>query len=338
MPVFDSDAPGGDFEEVRFVQDAPSGLRAVVAVHSTQRGPAFGGIRRRAYPDEAAALDDVRRLAEGMTLKLALAGLPAGGAKTVILDAPGDPLPRYAALGRVVDGMGGRYVCGPDVGTGVTDLDAVRAATRWVNPRGNDANAATAAGVLAGIRGTLAALGLNVDAARFVVQGLGGVGGTVAAMLHAGGGHVTATDIDPAAVGRARAAGMETVLPEDALRTPCDVFVPCALGGILTPATAEALPARAVCGSANNQLADASAGRVLHDRGILYAPDFAVNIGAVAEGVLTTLHGATDQVRRDARRHIDGVEDTVRRILEASQVEGRPPEDVALGMARAALG
>jgi len=266
------------------VRDADSGLHAWICIDSTARGPAFGGIRRRDYPSGEEAVADARRLAEGMSLKCAAVDLPAGGAKTVVqAGAVRDRAAAYRALGRRIEAFEGQYVCGPDVGTTDEDLDQLRAVTRWVNPRGNDAGAATARGVLAGLRGTLQALDgdPSFDGRVFVVQGLGTVGRAVADRLLEDGGKVFGADLDEAAV---RASGVQPVGPARALATPCDVFVPCALGGVLTDGSAAGLPARAVCGSANNQVASPSAASVLHGRGLLYAPDFMVNAGAVTRG------------------------------------------------------
>lgn len=334
--LFGRSDDGADYETLHAIQDEASGLRVILAVHSTARGPAFGGIRRLAYPSEADALDDALRLAQGMSLKCALAGLPAGGAKTVILDHPDlDRAAAYARLGRFIEELGGRYVCGPDVGTGEAEMDAVRAETRWANPKGNDAGAATAAGVLAGLRGVLSVLHGDPGAAgrTFVVQGLGSVGAALAQALGEAGGTVLAADVADDDAERARAVGAEPLDPAEALSTPCDVFVPCALGGVLTPETAGHLAAKAVCGSANNQLSDPTAGRILHERGILYAPDFAVNAGAVAEGVFTVRDGATDAVREEARRHIEKAEATVAQILEKSLGDDVPSVQVASAMA-----
>src|SRR5690606_32300698 len=160
------------------------GLRGVIVIDSLARGPAFGGIRRAVYADEAAALDDARQLAEAMSRKCALAELPAGGAKTVIFDSPQlDREAGYQRLGEIVEQLGGQYVCGPDIGTGAAELAAIRRATRWVNPVDNDAARSTAAGVLAGLRGLSRALfgDEQLGGRRYVIQGLGAVGSALAA-------------------------------------------------------------------------------------------------------------------------------------------------------------
>lgn len=335
--LFDRLGAGADYERLVVVQDGPSGLRAVIAVHSTALGPGAGGIRRMRYATEDDAVADALRLAEGMTLKCAVNDIPAGGAKTVVLDHEGLDRPAaYRALGRAVEALHGDYLSGPDIGTGDAELDEVRKETRHVNPSGNDAGAATARGVLAGIRGVLRVLEGDADPAgrTFVVQGLGSVGHQVAAGLVARGATVAGCDPDARARERAEAAGVRPIPTEEALTTACDVFVPCALGGVLTTEVATHLPARAVCGSANNQLADAEAAGTLRRRGVLYAPDFVVNAGAVAEGVFTTREGATAAVRKKAADHIDGFEETVVRILETAEAAGEDPDAVARAVAR----
>lgn len=334
--LFDREGAGCDFEEIHILQDRTSGLKAILAIHSTRIGPAFGGIRRFRYDTEEEALDDVLRLACWMSRKCSLADLPAGGAKMVILDHPGlDRNEAYRAIGRHLERMAGRYVCGPDVGTDEDDLDRVREETRAVNPKGNDAGRSTAHGVLAGLRGVLRSLDGDpgFDGRSFLVQGLGAVGRHVATGLMDEGATVLAADIDEELHQAGKEAGLVTVPPEAALTVSCDVLVPCAMGGILTPQVAGDMQVKAICGSANNQLASEEAGDVLHGRGILYAPDIVVNSGAVIEGFYTVREGATDAVRRRAYDHIDEIEGTVHRILERSREEDIPPARLAAQMA-----
>ncbi len=330
--LFDRDGAGNDFEEVRLVRDAPSGLRAVICIHATRGGLAAGGIRRASYATDGDAFSDALALAGAMTRKLAIAGVTAGGAKTVMLDRPGVDRPAaYRALGRAIDDLGGRYLAGPDVGTGPADIEEVRSRTRHVNPEGNDPGAATAAGVLAGMRALLAALDgdASFDGRRFVVQGLGAVGREVARGLLRGGATVLASDVNPAAARAAEADGVTAIEPGHATSTACDVFVPCALGGVITPDVARVAPWQGVCGSANHPLADARAGVVLSERGIVYVPDFVVNSGAVVEGVVTYRLGRTPAAAEEAARIIRGIEARAAAILEDARASRRPPEEVA---------
>ncbi len=315
---------------------------AVLALDSTRLGPAFGGIRRRAYRawDEARA--DALRLSRAMTYKCALAGLPAGGGKMVVPwgdDAPGRALGRevvYDAIGRAVARLDGAYVCGPDVGTSAADLDRVRARTRWVNPAENDAGRATAAGVRAGLRAVLRVLHGDPQPAghAFVVQGLGAVGGALAAGLVREGARVWGADPDPRARARARAAGVDLVEPEAAPRVPCDVWLPCALGDILAGVALEDLGCRAICGSANNQIEDPARARALAARGILHAPDVVVSAGAVIEGVWTVLDPDPARARERIARDLARIEDTTWHVLQAA--EGTP-QAAAVALARARL-
>ncbi|HET6583455.1 MAG TPA: Glu/Leu/Phe/Val dehydrogenase dimerization domain-containing protein, partial [Nannocystaceae bacterium] len=216
-------------ERVLELRDAAIGLHALIVVDSTARGPAFGGIRRARYADVAAARADACALARAMTRKCALAGLPAGGAKTVVLDdGRADHARLYPAIGEAVDALGGAYVCGPDVGTGAAELELVRARTRHCNPASNDASVATAAGVLAALRAVWPLLGGSAPiGATAIVQGLGGVGSIVARELVALGATVYGCDVDAGARARAQADGVALV--DDAFARSCDVLVPCAL-------------------------------------------------------------------------------------------------------------
>lgn len=338
--LFDLDVPGGDHEELVAVQHPPSGLRAIIAVHALVEGSAAGGIRRMRYPDQAGALTDALGLAQAMSHKCALAELPAGGAKAVILDHPDlDQASAYRRLGETVEALGGRYLCGPDIGTGPEQLEHVRQATAHVNPIGNDPGTSTARGVLAGIRGLATVLdgSPELTGKRVVVQGLGEVGLRLARGLVQAGAEVLGADPDETACKRARAAGVELVAPEQALATACDILAPCALGGVLTEQAVGRIQARGICGSANQQLASPAADRALWQAGILYAPDVLVNAGAVIEGVLTTKEGATEAVREAARDHILATEERLVELLDRARRDQVPPGELAYRLARQRL-
>ncbi len=317
---------------------APDGsLRGLIVIDSTVRGPAFGGIRRCGYLDAAALRADALALAAAMRDKCAIAQLPAGGAKTVLWDRfAGEPWAQiYAELGRTIDALGGRYVCGPDVGTGETELDFVRAHTRHCNPASNGAGAATAAGVLAAMRALWVALGHDDARGRtVVVQGLGDVGLRVATALVQQGARVLGQDIGVLPCARARAAGVECI--PAALETPCDVLVPCARGQVLHDRNAATVPCRGVCGSANNMLAgDAAA--ILHRRGVLVVPDVVSSAGAVIEGVWTVTRGEGDEVRAQVARAIAGIEQTAALVLARAAAQDQTPTEVAAALARQRL-
>jgi glutamate dehydrogenase/leucine dehydrogenase len=325
-------------ERVITIEEPRVGLRAVIVIDSTTRGPAFGGVRRVVYADQAAGHEDARRLAEAMTRKCALAQLAAGGGKAVIFDSP--QLQRDAAyekFGEYVEQLGGQFVCGPDIGTGAAELAAIRRTTRWVNPVENDAARSTAAGVLAGLRGLSRVVfgDEQLGDRSYVIQGLGAVGSALATALVAAGARVRGWDPDAAARTRAAELGLLLLDEHEVMDEPCDVFMPCALGHVLTAAVCEQAPWEAVCGAANNQLANATVAAVLHQRGIAWAPDFAVNAGAVIEGVETVLGpGARERIVTG----IEAIGDRTAMILERSENEDRSTLAIALELAQAALG
>ena len=322
------------FEEVIALNDRRSGLRAFLAIHDTCQGPAFGGIRRRGYRDEREALVDCLRLSRAMTHKCALMGLPAGGAKLVMLDT--DWIDREAAyrfVGEVVERQGGRLYTGPDVGTGPEELACVAEKTRFVThpgPEGpGELGASTAEGVFRGIEALLEQLdgGADWPALRFVVQGLGEIGGRLAARLSSLGAKVLAADVDGERAERlAGELGLELLEPATEIDTPCDVFVPCALGGILHDLSIERLRCRAVAGGANNVLAKPLHGDLLHERGIVYVPDFVLNSGALIRGTIFHLEGRREPVDTIGLR----IGSVVRRVLERAAEEQRPPARVAI--------
>ena len=322
-----------DFEEVLAIRDRRSGLRGFLALHDTTAGPAFGGIRRWRYGNEKQALLDCLRLSRAMTWKCALAGVPGGGGKAVVLDAPEVDLDAgYAHLGRVVERMGGRFYTGPDVGTGRDHLAAVASETSYVTRPGDegpgDLPGATAEGVFAGIAATLRHLdGEERFAERTVViQGLGALGFGVARRLCERGARVLGSDIDAKRVERARnELGVEPVEPSREVEVECDVFSPCALGGVVHDLTVSRLRCRAVAGGANNVLARTRHGDRLHDRGILFAPDLVISAGALLLG--TAFHLEQRRMGFDEIR--DRIGRVCARVLRLSDERGMPPARVA---------
>ena len=322
------------FEEIVALHDRRSGLRAFLALHETRRGPAVGGIRRYAYASEKGALEDCLRLGVAMTLKLALAGIPAGGGKVVVLDHPKLDLERaYEHLGRCIERLGGRLYTGPDVGTGGRELAWVGAETRYVSEPGpgkaGDLAGATVAGAFAGVRAALRHLDGAEDWPRrsVVIQGLGEVGARLAERLLEQGARVIAAEVDQdrAAAVRGR-LGLELVPAGSEYDRACDVFAPCAMGGVLHDLTVQRLACRSVVGAANNILAGNRHGERLHRRGILYVPDFAVNAGGVMRGAAYHLGGAPASDAEIERR----VGEVVERILARALEERRTPVDVAV--------
>jgi leucine dehydrogenase len=308
-------------EQVIAFRNGPSGLRGFLAIHSTALGPAFGGVRLMRYRREADAFADALRLSRGMTYKCALAGLPAGGGKAVILDHP--KLEREAAFeafGRVVDSLGGRFFTGGDVGIQPSDLACVRRATSYVacesSPALGDINEHTATGVWHAMRGCLEHAGLEAKGARVAIQGVGNVGAWLARILAREGCALAIADTDARAAKKvAKETGARVVPPARILSVDCEVLAPCALGGILNARTIPKLECRIVCGAANNQLATPADGDRLARRGILYAPDYLANAGGVLRGVEFYLLG-----RGESWESLERQRD---RMLEVARAAGK---------------
>lgn len=323
------------FEQVAVTRGERSGCTMTVAVHSTQLGPALGGARMWHYPDPTDTVADVKRLAAAMTLKAAAAGLDLGGGKGVIAAPhPGAPVGelRRALLldfGDLVESLGGRYVTAEDVGTGAEDMAVIRERTRHVvglaADRGGsgDPSPVTALGVGAAIRacashrfGTRELAGL-----RACVVGLGHVGGRLAQLLAAAGCQLLVSDIDPARRALAKRLGARWVEPGEAITASCDVLAPCALGGAITEANADAVRAAIVCGAANNVLSSDAVAERLDERGVLYAPDFIANAGGLIS-VYGELHGLPHE---RALELAAGIEETLAEILARADGDGVTP-------------
>jgi glutamate dehydrogenase/leucine dehydrogenase len=282
---------GSEHEDIVAIRRSRSGLRAIIAIHSTVLGPSLGGARFYPYEDEALALHDVLRLSRAMTQKAALAGLPQGGGKAVII---GDPrLAKSPALLRdfasAVDGLGGRYITAEDVGTTQDDMDCIRESTPYVGgtaiSRGGsgDPSTATAFGVVVAMEAAAARVWGGDLAGRTVcVLGAGKVGGEIVRLLVQRQAVVIASDVDPAKAERAAGAGADRLVdPTDAVAVTADIFCPCALGGLLTDELVPRLHFGLIVGAANNQLHDPAVADSLADAGILYVPDFLANAGGI---------------------------------------------------------
>jgi leucine dehydrogenase len=315
-------------------RDEPARAWIFLAIHDTTLGPAVGGTRMRAYPSPADALADAMRLAEAMTDKWAILDLPFGGGKCVI--APDDPLDAEARealfqrYGRLLESLRGAFYSGVDVGVSPADMAVVARATRHVHgvdfTDGStiDPGPYTARGVLHAIEAALEVAFGNPDPAgrTVLVQGVGDVGRPLADLLAQAGARVLIGDIDAGRAERVAAeVGGRTVPADDALRTPCDVFAPCAIGGILDEDSVERLECRIVAGSANAQLVEPAVADRLHERGIVYAPDFVANGGgAAALGLI-----ALGEDESGALRKVDGIGETVRSILREAAASGESP-------------
>ena len=331
-----------DHEQIVVCNDRDSGLRAIIAIHDTTLGPGLGGIRMWAYPSDEAALTDVLRLSEGMTYKNALAGLDLGGGKTVVAGDPRlDKTPeKFRALGRFIERLGGSYLAAEDVGTTTDDAEQVATQTRYITglpvERGGsgDPSPMTAWGVVCGIRAALAEAGTDggLDGVRVAVQGAGHVGGAVAGHLLAAGAEVTVADIHEDRVAPLRERGATVAAADEIHQVECDVYSPCALGAVIRPETIGRLRCRVVAGAANNQLADASMGDELKRRGIVYAPDFAINSGGVINIADELIGDGYDPDR--AKRSVERIEQTLRDVFERARSAGVAPNRAAEQMAR----
>jgi valine dehydrogenase (NAD+) len=325
-------------EQVVVGNDPASGLRCLVAIHSTVLGPALGGTRFHAYPDEDAALADVLRLSRAMTYKAACAGMDLGGGKAVII---GDPTKLRSeallrAYGRIVASLGGRYVTAGDIGTTPEDLAVVRRETRHVTGLpsveggSGDSGVPTALGVFLGLRATVRrALGTDdLAGIHVVVQGLGKVGRRLVGHLLDHGAHVTVADVDERAVALvAEHDRVAVVAPHEVLDVEADVLSPNALGGVITEDNAAGLRVRAVVGGANNQLATPAAGAALHAAGITYAPDYVVNSGGIISVGDELEPGGYDPERVAARTQ--RIADTLVEVFAEADAAGVRPEVAA---------
>jgi glutamate dehydrogenase/leucine dehydrogenase len=336
----------GDHEQVVFCHDRSSGLRAIVAIHSTALGPSLGGTRFYPYPSEDAALADVLRLAEGMTYKAAVAGLDQGGGKAVIIGDPAtdrtDEL--MLAYGRFIDALAGRYITAEDVGTTQVDMDLISQVTRYVTGTSEalggsgDPSAATAFGLVSAMKALLflSSGAEDLNGTHVVVAGVGKVGSYLVGHLVKEGVRVTIADVKPQAVERLQAAyDVAVVAPSDAHRIPCDIFSPCGLGAVLSPATIPELRCWAVAGAANNQLASPECGQLLADAGILYAPDFVVNAGGIINIAEERAAGGYD--RRRAYANVERVYDTTLDVFDAAKKDGLTPVEAAVALAHRRL-
>lgn len=339
MGVFDVVAEEG-YEQILYGYDDVSGLKAIIAIHSTALGPALGGTRFFPYESEEDALHDVLRLAKGMTYKAAAAGLDLGGGKAVIIGDPREDKSErlFRAYGRIVDSLQGRYITAEDVGTTTNDMDIVRRETRWALGSSvalggsGDPSPVTARGLYAAARAVAQKLWGDTDLAgrRFAVQGVGKVGSAFVQLLVEHRAEVVVTDAYERAIESAvETYGVKPVDPDEIYEVDCDFFSPCALGAGLNETTIPQLGCRAIVGSANNQLATDEDADRLAARGILYAPDFVVNAGGLIN-VYDELNGYS---KTRAMHRVDSIFDATLKILETAEEHGINPNEAALKVA-----
>ncbi len=320
-----------DYEQLVFCQDKTSGLKAIIAIHDTTLGPALGGTRMWTYASEEAAIEDALRLARGMTYKNAAAGLNLGGGKTVIIGDPRKDKSEelFRAFGRYIQGLNGRYITAEDVGTTVADMDIIHEETDYVtgiSPAfGSSGNPSpvTAYGVYRGMKAAAKeAFGSDSLEGRTVaVQGVGNVAYTLCRYLHDEGAQLIVTDINKEAVNRAvKEFGASAVDPDDIYHAECDIYAPCALGATINDETIPLLRAKVIAGSANNQLKDASHGDIIHELGIVYAPDYVINAGGVIN-VADELYGYNHD---RAMKKVDQIYNSIEKVIGISKRDGIP--------------
>jgi glutamate dehydrogenase/leucine dehydrogenase len=339
LTVFDEVAAEGH-EQVVYGHDTVSGLKTIIAIHSTALGPALGGTRFFPYKSESDALTDVLRLSKGMSYKAAAAGLDLGGGKAVIIGDPRhDKSERLLrAYGRIVDSLQGRYITAEDVGTTTTDLDMVRRETRWAlgasvaEGGSGDPSPVTARGLYAAARAVAQFIWGDSDLAgrRFAVKGVGKVGSAFVQLLVEGRAEVIIADAyEPPATAAAETYGVKVVDVDEIHTVDCDFFSPCALGADLNSETIPELNCQAVVGSANNQLATDADADLLAARDIVYGPDFVVNAG----GLINVYDDLTGYSKMRALHRVDSIYDATLRILETARQEDINPNAAAIQVA-----
>jgi len=342
MGVFDH-AEFDNHESLHYFHDVATGLQAIVSIHSTALGPAAGGTRRWVYRTDADALTDVLRLSRGMTYKNAVAELKFGGGKAVILASDAAPKSRelFAAFGRAVDSLGGRYITAEDVGCSVEDMRWVHEQTAYVSglpqsgsDAGGDPSPWTALGCFEGIQAAVQSRlqRSSVEGLRIAVQGVGHVGLYLCRLLHEAGAELFVADVNSENLKLVSAEIPVTVMaPKDILYADVDVLAPCALGNILTSVTIPNIKAKIIAGAANNQLSTAMDGALLTARDILYAPDYVINAGGIIS-VAAEYYGnsSEDEVRADVSR----IKDRLQAMFDESRATGRPTNELADKLAR----
>lgn len=329
-----------DHEEVIFCQNKDAGLKAIIAIHNSVLGPALGGLRMWPYATEQDALNDVLRLSRGMTYKAAVSGLNLGGGKAVIIGDPSKDKSEalFRAFGRFVNSLNGRYITAEDVGIDVNDMEYVYRETEFVtgvhqvHGGSGDPSPFTAYGTLQGLMAALQTQYGNEDIGKysFAVQGVGHVGMEYLKLLRERGAKVFVTDINKELVQRAvDDYGAEAVALDDIYDVDADVYSPCALGGTVNESTLERLKCQVICGAANNQLASNEIGDELQRRGILYAPDYAVNAG----GLMNVSLEIDGYNRERAMRMLRTINLNLTRIFEISKRDNIPTYKAADRMA-----
>ncbi len=326
-----------DVQELHFCHKEQ--LNAVIAIHNLRLGPALGGCRFLPYDSEQEAITDALRLAKGMSYKAALARVPQGGGKAVIM-APKEPFNRKALFkqfGQFIQSLSGRYITAMDSGTQVTDMDHIRSQTPYVSSSSEigDPSPTTAQGVALGIA-TAVQFQFSHDLSniRVAIQGLGHVGLALAEQLHAQGARLIVSDVDPQKAQLAKQKYQaKVVAPEDIYQQECDVFSPCGLGAILNEKNIDILKCKIIAGCANNQLASDDMGQLIHDKGILYAPDYVINSGGLIFASSRFRGLKTSEIAREVHK----LKDTLDKIFVLSHTKNKACHEIANEMAEQIL-
>jgi leucine dehydrogenase len=329
------------FGDLHFKVDPATGMKAIIAIHNTKLGPALGGCRFIEYPNTAAAINDAMRLARGMSYKAASVNLPLGGGKSVIIKPKGsfDRATYMHQFGKFVDELNGRYITALDSGTLLSDMDIIGEHTPYVaslSKYDGDPSPSTAKGILRGIQAAVAfKLGKErLKGIHVAIQGLGHVGYLLAGHLHELGATLTVADISPAAVEQAvKEFGAKPVSTDQIHKVPCDVFAPCALGAIINDITVPQLQTTIIAGAANNQLAHTYHGKILHDKGILFAADYVINSGGLIFAASKYLHTPENQIIEQ----IDHIYTHLIEIFTRSAQENLPTNEIADALAQEKL-
>lgn len=347
MDVWDS-REFDEHEQVCLFSDKDVGLKCIVAIHSTKLGAACGGTRFKAYPSDTDALEDALRLSRAMSYKSALAGLPVGGGKGVIVGDPAviksrDLLHSY---GRFINRIGQTFATGEDVGMSVSDVETIAEVSPYmagISANSGDPSIPTAVGVVHGLRAVVK-WKFEQDGfqnMRVAIQGLGAVGWGVAKQLHKEGAQLTVADVRQDLVAAAVAKfGAKAAAATQIHGADVDIYLPCALGGVVTEKSALEIRAKAVAGAANNQLASSKAGEILAERGVLFAPDYVLNAGGIISGMqaLNTIPGREKAQVPPLEESLAAIHDRLLQIFTRADVEARTPESTAEMMAKEIIG
>ena len=323
------------YEKVVHATEESTGLDCYIAIHSTELGPAFGGVRFWKYQKSHDAIRDVLKLAKGMTYKNSLAGLDLGGGKAVINLRNAEKTPKLLEeFGKVIESLGGDYITADDVGANDDDMKAIHKVTEYVAFLDVDPSPATSLGVIRGMQAALMFLrnDFSLKDVRVAIQGLGHVGFNLAEMLHQKGAILTVTDLDVWKCNEAAHKVDATIVNvNNIFEVDCDIFAPCALGGAINKDTIEKLNCKILCGGANNQLSNSMMGYALKDKGIINAPDFIVNAGGVIDAYKDMGHISTDF---HVANIIDGIYDRTMQCLREAEEQNIPSNLVAETMAK----